>query len=71
MNDRVKELEREIEMLQKVVELMKQIEEMNTRQQIIYVPYVPYENYPWWKYQIATAAWTTNDTKDRVFPVWY
>lgn len=67
MNDKIKALEREVELLQKVIELTKQLEELKAKQPV-YVPYVPpyqpwepYRPSPWWEYKPGTITYWTSD----------
>lgn len=68
MEDRIKALEREVELLQKVLELTRQIEELKAKQPV-YVPYVPpyqpwepYRPSPWWEYKPGTITYGTSET---------
>lgn len=67
MEDRIKSLEREVELLQKVLELTKQLEELKAKQPV-YVPYVPYQPWepyrpsPWWEYRPGTGTTTWGNT---------
>lgn len=60
-NQKIKALEREVELLKQVIELTRQLEELKAKAPA-YVPYVPYQPYwtypnrPWWEYQ---PTWTT------------
>lgn len=63
MNDKIKALEREVELLQKVIELTKQLEELKAKQPV-YVPYVPFpwqpcQPSPWWEYRPDTIIYGT------------
>lgn len=65
MNDRIKSLEREVELLQKVLELTKELEALKAKKPV-YVPYVPavpfpwqpYQPSPWWEYKPGTTIYT-------------
>ena len=66
MEDRIKALEREVELLQKVLELTKQLEELKAKQPV-YVPYVPPVPFPWqpcqpspwWECRTGTGIYET------------
>ena len=67
MNDKIKALEREVELLQQVIELTKQLEELKAKQPV-YVPYVPsypsqpYVPSPWWEYKPWTITYGTSES---------
>lgn len=67
MENRIKALEREVELLQKVLELTKELEALRAGQPV-YIPYVPtypnpwqpYQPSPWWEYKPGTIIYETN-----------